>query len=86
MSPDKLVYMANQIAAFFLTQARDEAARNVAEHINSFWEPRMRRQLLAIADGPDSGLDPLVAEAVAFIRRPRENDSPIEGAAGSTVG
>ena len=51
MSPDKLVMMANQIAGFFETQPHEDAAAGTAEHINQFWEPRMRRQLLALMDG-----------------------------------
>jgi formate dehydrogenase subunit delta len=68
MSPDKLIYMANQIATFFQSQPSDVAKRGFAEHINKFWDPRMRDQLLQlIADGhPD--LNPLVHEARQDIR------------------
>lgn len=38
----KLVYMANQIATFFEAIPPEEAAAGVADHINKFWEPRMR--------------------------------------------
>jgi len=66
----KLVYMANQIAAFFHTQSKDEAILGVADHINHFWEPRMRTQLFAILEEEDNGLDDLVVAAAAHIRRP----------------
>lgn len=66
----KLVYMANQIATFFLSQPKEGAAEAVATHINKFWEPRMRQQLFEIIDHGDSGLSPLVLEAVPLIRRP----------------
>ena len=66
----KLVYMANQIAAFFHTQPKDEAIAGVADHINHFWEPRMRTQLFAILEEEDNGLDDLVVAAAAHIRRP----------------
>jgi formate dehydrogenase subunit delta len=66
----KLVYMANQIATFFHSQPKDEAAAAVADHINHFWEPRMRQQFFAILEQPDNGLDPLVIEAAQQIRRP----------------
>jgi len=67
---DKLVYMANQIASFFASQPKAEAAAGVAKHINDFWDPRMRRQFFEIAEGGDSGLSPLVIEALPSIRRP----------------
>jgi formate dehydrogenase subunit delta len=70
MSPDKLARMANQIAAFFHAQGHDDAVAGVAGHINAFWEPRMRRDLLVLLDGSGDGLDPLVREARPLIRRP----------------
>lgn len=70
MSPDKLVYMANQIATFFLSKPHDEGVEGVAAHINDFWEPRMRRQFFEIVDAGGAGLKPLVIEAAVKIRRP----------------
>jgi len=70
MSPDKLTYMANQIAKFFRSQPESEAAAGVAEHINKFWEPRMRRQLFEMTDASREGFDPLVISALGEIRRP----------------
>ncbi|ATU92565.1 formate dehydrogenase subunit delta [Phyllobacterium zundukense] len=67
---DKLVYMANQIATFFHTQPKDEAVAGVADHINHFWEPRMRTQLFDILEQEDNGLDALVIEAAKHIRKP----------------
>ncbi len=71
MSPDKLVYMANQIATFFQTRKHEEAVAGIAEHINNFWEPRMRAQFFAVVDAGGEGLKPLVVEAAARIRRPK---------------
>ncbi len=68
---DKLVYMANQIASFFASQPKDEAASGVAKHINDFWDPRMRRQFFEIAETRDSELSPLVVEALPQIRKPK---------------
>jgi formate dehydrogenase subunit delta len=70
MSPEKLVYMANQIATFFESKRHDEAVAGVAEHINAFWEPRMRRQLFALLDAGGADFRPLVREAAGKIRRP----------------
>lgn len=71
MSPEKLVYMANQIATFFHSKPHDEAVAGVAAHINNFWEPRMRRQLFALADEGEAGFDPLLMEALPSIRKPK---------------
>lgn len=69
---DKLVRMANQIGAFFNSKPHDEGVTGVADHINKFWDPRMRRQFLAIAEAGGQGLSPIVVEAVAKIRRPAD--------------
>jgi formate dehydrogenase subunit delta len=68
MPPDRLIYMANQIATFFQSQPSDDAKRGVVDHINKFWDPRMRDQLLQLiaADHPD--LMPLVTDARPEIR------------------
>jgi len=71
MSPDKLVHMANQIAAYFRTQPHDPADKNFADHINKFWEPRMRAQLLSIMDEEGGrGLDEIALKAKPLIRKP----------------
>ncbi len=67
---DKLVRMANQIAAFFDSAAPGEAAESVAKHINDFWEPRMRRHFFEIVDAGGARLKPSVIAAAALIRRP----------------
>ncbi|SDX33548.1 formate dehydrogenase subunit delta [Roseicitreum antarcticum] len=77
MQPDKMVRMANQIATFFQTQpsqdpASDDRAERVAAHINDFWEPRMRMQLLTHARAGGAGLSPLALDACAHVRRPAE--------------
>jgi formate dehydrogenase subunit delta len=64
MSPDKLVYMANQIGKFFASQGTSKARSAIAEHIQKFWEPRMRTAIVAHLQAGGAGLDPLVREAV----------------------
>lgn len=70
MAHSKIARMANQIATFFHSKPRDEGIAGVAEHINKFWEPRMRRQLFELVDAGDPELDELVMAAAAGIRRP----------------
>lgn len=72
MSPEKMVTMANQIATFFETQPGEDQASRVADHINDFWEPRMRRQLLDYVGAGGDGLKPLLIEATKEVREPTQ--------------
>ena len=66
MNNDNLVRMANRIGAFFASMPdRDEARDGIAGHLRRYWEPRMRRQLMAHVDAGGAGMDALVLEAVA---------------------
>jgi formate dehydrogenase subunit delta len=65
MSPDKLVYMANQIGKFFTSQSEDKAVPLIADHLVKFWDPRMRKAITAHLAAGGSGLDPAVRKAVA---------------------
>ena len=76
---EKLVYMANQIAAFFQSMPHDEAADGVAKHINDFWDPRMRQQFFEIIEAGGKGLSPLVLDAVAKVRKPAASTPPPNG-------
>jgi formate dehydrogenase subunit delta len=68
MSPDRLVYMANQIGAFFKSQGPGKAVPGIAEHIRKFWDPRMRKAILAHLDAGGSGLDPSVRDALETLK------------------
>jgi formate dehydrogenase subunit delta len=65
MSPDKLAYMANQIGKFFAHQKHDQAVASIADHLDKFWDPRMRSGILAHLGSVQ--LDPLVREAFGVI-------------------
>jgi len=67
-SPDKLVYMANQIGKFFVTQKAGTAAEGIAEHVRKFWHPTMRQAILAHLEAGGAGLDPEVREAIALLK------------------
>lgn len=68
MSPDKLIYMANQIGKFFANRGEDRAVPAIAEHIRKFWDPRMRTAILAHLAKGGGGLDPFVAKALSTLR------------------
>jgi formate dehydrogenase subunit delta len=62
-----LVTMANQIADFFATASpgHAEAVAATAQHLRSFWDPRMRREIIAhLAAGGGEGLNQIAREAV----------------------
>ena len=72
---DKLIRMANQIAAFFRSQPGPPEIA-VAGHINDFWTYRMRMEFLdQLRAGAEA--DPIVRATAPFIRLPEE---PSEGA------
>jgi formate dehydrogenase subunit delta len=68
-SPDRLVYMANQIGKFFQSQGHDRAVPGISEHIWKFWDPRMRKQIFAHLDAGGEGLDPNVLEALQKLQQ-----------------
>ena len=68
MRADHLVSMANDIGHFFNAEAdKSAAAQGVATHITRYWDPRMRRQIVAHYREGGAGLDPLVRSAVALL-------------------
>jgi formate dehydrogenase subunit delta len=65
------IRLANDIAAQFRHRPPVEAASEVADHIQQFWEARMRADLLAqIAAGSegDDRIDPIVFAAAELLR------------------
>jgi formate dehydrogenase subunit delta len=71
MSPEKLTYMANQIARFFASQPEEKAVAGTADHLRRFWDPRMRRQILAHLDAGGEGLDPIARAALTRLKEGR---------------
>src|SRR6476660_4265459 len=69
MSPDRLIYMANQIGKFFQSQGHDKAVPGIAEHIRKFWDPRMRKAIFAHLDSGGAGLDPNVRDALETLKK-----------------
>lgn len=68
MDNEALIRMANQIAAFFAPYTEEEGIQGVADHIASFWEPRMRKQILALPKSDQKGLEPLVQGALLRLK------------------
>ena len=67
MDVNNLIRMANRIAEFFESMPeQDEALDGVAQHIQKFWEPRMRGRIQAVLDHPEEvqQLRPIVKDAL----------------------
>jgi formate dehydrogenase subunit delta len=64
----QLVHMANQVAAFFASYPEAEAIEGTANHLKSFWDPRMRREIEAhLKQKAGAGLSHIALEAVKRI-------------------
>ncbi len=73
MSSDKysnMVRMANQIATYFQSYPHDEALAGVTNHLEKFWEKRMRLHLHEYVDHGGTDLHPLILAAEKQIERP----------------
>lgn len=68
-SVERLVHMINQIATNLATD--DAPVTAVAEHIQLFWDPRMKKMMLA--HGTD-GLSPVAAAAISLLADAQNGD------------
>jgi len=65
---ERLVAMANDIAAFFDADPdKAVAAEGVRFHLTRFWDPRMRREILAHVGAGGAGLSPTARAAVEML-------------------
>ena len=69
MEPHYLVAMVNEIAAFFAGEDPSKAAENVANHLRRYWDPRMRRQIVAHAGEGGEGLSEVAKAGVELLAR-----------------
>ncbi|WP_159875013.1 formate dehydrogenase subunit delta [Aquitalea denitrificans] len=74
MNPSHLVKMANQISDFFSADcSEEEAAAEIASHLQRFWAPAMRQRLaLAVQQGEAQDLRPAARRAVQALTSPVE--------------
>lgn len=71
METRDMVRMANQIGDFFKSYSDAEALEGIADHLNKFWDPRMRRDLFAHLDAGGIGLNENVKTAATKVKRPK---------------
>jgi formate dehydrogenase subunit delta len=69
MKTDYLVEMVNDIGAFFTSEAGlKEAPNSIADHIARFWDPRMRREIIAYYQASGgAGLSDVSLKAIALL-------------------
>ena len=73
MTTKRLVHMANQVTSFFGSCSEAEAIEGTFNHVKSFWDPRMRREIEAhLAQKEGEGLS---AIALAAVKRLAARDS-----------
>jgi len=62
---ENLIKMANDISAFFGSDPDHASAVNgVLDHLRKFWEPRMRKAIIAHYQAGGEGLSDLAKDAV----------------------
>jgi formate dehydrogenase subunit delta len=76
-----LTQMANDIGDFFRAQPREDAVAGIANHLRSFWTPKMRAQLTSQMNQGDGALDELPCEALRMLMTPC-SDAPLQPAGG----
>ncbi len=68
MHIELLVTMANDIANFFHGAAEPGTApRSVADHLRRYWDPRMRKQIMAYYAEGGAGLSDIARTAVGML-------------------
>jgi formate dehydrogenase subunit delta len=78
MNIDLLIKMTNEISTFFAGAAEPgQAARDVANHLSRYWEPRMRAQMIGyLEQRQGAGLSDLAKSAVALLAQGRPAPPP----------
>ena len=74
---DKLVMMANQIGKFFEPQRAGDPVAGIADHLEKFWDPRMKAGIVAHWRAGGAGLDEPVREAVGRLKQAK-GEAPLE--------
>jgi formate dehydrogenase subunit delta len=76
---ERLVMMANQIAKAFAAQGEARAVQKTAEHIQAFWNPRMRRKIDEHLETGGEGLEPYALAALIRLKTGQTNAVPPVG-------
>lgn len=79
---DRLIYMGNQIGWFFNSQPEGHRVPGILDHIQHFWDPRMRAEIYGHIDKTGGeGIDPHVLEALIALKLAAEGKLKTHGEA-----
>jgi formate dehydrogenase subunit delta len=84
MNIDLLIKMANEIGGFFSgTTDPGQASADVATHLKRYWDPRMRKQIVAYyEERQGAGLTEVARGGVEILKKQAEAASAAPPAAG----
>jgi formate dehydrogenase subunit delta len=60
--------MVNDIVVNLGYLPAEQVAAAVADHVKRFWDPRMKRRLVELADSQTTGFEPVAVAAAALLR------------------
>ena len=83
---ERLIYMANQIARNFEALGHEHAVAATADHIVSFWDPRMKARILECLDEQSEALSDTAREAVGLLHANAMLSSQTKATAFNAVG
>ncbi len=64
---DRLIVMANQIADFFAPYPPVRRAEGIRNHLRTYWDPRMRQDLIDYIAAGGEGLNPTIVEGARLL-------------------
>lgn len=65
---NKIILMANQIGDFFAPYPPERRAEGIRNHLRTYWDPRMRSDLLAYIDAGGEGIMNHVIDGALLLR------------------
>lgn len=65
---NKIILMANQIGDFFAPYPPERRAEGIRNHLRTYWDPRMRSDLLAFIDRGGEGIMSHVIDGALLLR------------------
>jgi formate dehydrogenase subunit delta len=65
---DRLITMANQIGDFFAPCPPERRAEGIRNHLRTYWDPRMRTDLLDYIEAGGDGLKSFVVEGALLLK------------------